>query len=573
MDRSELRRSATARAAVIAAGLSLAISAAGEAEPLGITAANVSQLKPAFSFRTGNPQGHAGAPAVIGDTMFVLTPFPHTLFALDLSRPGAPVKWRFVPEAHGSAEGLACCDTINAGPVVADGKVYFNSLDGHTIALDAASGKPVWNVRTVSLDVAETLTAAPLIADGKVFVGNSGDDFGARGWIAALDAQSGHELWRRFSTGPDGEVGIGPGFQPFYARDQGQNLGVASWPPSGWQHGGGSVSGTILYDPALHLLFHGTGHPAPWNPDQHEGDNKWTSGLFARDPEDGAAKWFDQIDPHDLFALGSTEPGLAIDRDWHGTARHLLIHPDPDGYVYVIDRTNGQVLSAAPFTKVNATRGVNLATGELRQESNRASRFGTMTRDVCPGWPGATGAHSALSADRRLLFIPVSRLCMDMEARNVSYMAGTAVVGANVRAKSPADGLRGALVAWDIEAARPVWTVPEPFPLAGGVLALGGAVFYGTLDGWFKAVDAGTGRTLWQFHAASGIIGDPIAYRGPDGQPYVAVLAGLGGSFGMVAKHGIDERDATAANGLANALQDLPEPSDPSGTLYAFGLP
>jgi glucose dehydrogenase len=197
-----------------------------------------------------------------------------------------------------------------------------------------------------------------------------------------------------------------------------------------------------------------------------------------------------------------------------------------------------------------------------------------MTRDVCPGWPGAVGGAVALSPDWKRLLIPVSRLCMDFEARNTSFIQGTAFVGANVRAKSPPDGMRGALVGWDIESGKPVWTIPEKYPVASGVLALpDGIVFYGTLDGSFKAVDGQSGRELWRFQASSGIIGQPIAFRRPDGRQYVAILAGLGGVFGTVARHGIDRRDATAAFGMANALQDVPEPADPSGTLYVFGLP
>ena len=241
--------------------------------------------------------------------------------------------------------------------------------------------------------------------------------------------------------------------------------------------------------------------------------------------------------------------------------------------MYVLDRATGEMLSAEPFTTLNATHGVDVATGALHRDDSHASRFATMTRDVCPGWPGAVGGAPALSPDGGLLYIPVSRLCMDLEARTTSFIQGTAFVGANVREKSPPDGMRGALVGWDIDAGKPAWSVPETFPVAGGVLATGGVVFYGTLDGVFKALDGKSGRELWRFKASSGIIGRPISYRGPDGRPYVAVLAGLGGAFGTVARRGIDKRDATAAFGMANALQDLPEPTDPSGTLYVFGLP
>ena len=534
---------------------------------------NVGQLRLTFTFRTGNPHGHSGAPHVSGDTLFLLTPFPHTLFALDLSRPSAPVKWSYSPKAEGAAEGLACCDTLNAGPVVAERRVYFNTLDGHTIALDAASGTVVWDHASASLAGGETLVSAPLVAEHTVFVGNAGDDYGARGWIMALDAETGRELWRRYSTGPDADVGIGAAFQPPHAADRGLDLGKSTWSSSGWEHGGGSVSGPIVYDPDLRLVLHGTGHPAPWNPDQRLGDNKWTSGIFARDPETGMARWFDQINPHDLFALGSAGINLIVDKPWRGVPRNLLVHPDPNGYVYVIDRRTGEMLAAEPFTTVNATRGVDLATGALHRDDSRASRFATMTRDVCPGWPGAIGGSAALSPGENLLYIPVSRLCMDFEARNTSFIKGTAFVGANVREKSPTDGTRGELLAWAIEAGTPAWRVEEKFPVAGGVLATGGLVFYGTLEGVFKALDGATGRELWRFQASSGIISQPIAFQGPDGASYVAVVAGLGGPFGTVARFGIDKRDATATFGMANALQDLPDPADPSGTLYVFGLP
>jgi lanthanide-dependent methanol dehydrogenase len=368
-------------------------------------------------------------------------------------------------------------------------------------------------------------------------------------------------------------VGIGPSFAPFYARDRGADAGVATWPPSGWEHGGGSVSGPLLYDPELGLIFHGTGHPAPWNPDQHPGENKWTSGLFARDSQSGMARWFDQLNPHDLFAFGSAGAIFLLERDWHGAQRKLLVHPDANGHVYALDAVTGQILSAQPFTTANTTQGVDLATGALERDSNRASRFDVTTRDVCPAWPGAVSGAAAVSPDGAQLYIPASRLCMDMEARNTSFIQGAAFIGANVRAKAPPDGWRGALVAWDIGSAKPAWTILEKFPIASGVLATaGGVVFYGTLDGVFKAMDARTGRLLWRFQASSGIIGQPMTYRTPDGHQYVAVMAGLGGVFGMATRSDIDRRDATAAHGMANALQDLPRPADPSGTLYVFGL-
>jgi PQQ-dependent dehydrogenase (methanol/ethanol family) len=560
---------------VLALGLWTALSAgaspAPQEGPAAISAANVSHLRPVLAFRTGSPHGHAGAPAVLGSTLFLLTPFPHTLFAFDLARPGFPPKWQYRPDQDGRAEGLACCDTINGGPAIVGGDVVIDTLDGHTIALGAETGQVRWNVRPADPARGETLTGAPTATDGAVLVGNSGDDYGARGWLAALDPATGRELWRRYSTGPDADVGVDSGTSARGAHQP--DAGLHSWSSDGWQHGGGEVSGQIAAEADGSVIYHGTGHAAPWNPDQRLGDNSWTSSLFARDTKTGAVRWVDQLARHDDFALGSTGSMLLADRDWDGGTRKLLINPDRNGYVYVIDRTNGAILSARAFTTVNETSGVDFSTGATIPVDSRKARFATTTRDICPGWPGATAGGAALSGDAALVFIPVSRLCMDLEARNVSFMQGTGFVGANSRIKRPPDGMGGALLAWDLAGGKPSWSVPEKFPVAGGVLVHNGLVFYGTLDGRFKALDAGSGRELWRFQASSGIIGQPISFQGPDGRDFVAVLAGLGGPFGMVARKGIDKRDATAAHGMTNALADLPEPLDPSGTLYVFGLP
>ena len=379
-----------------------------------------------------------------------------------------------------------------------------------------------------------------------------------------------YEVWRRFSTGRDLDVGIDTGTT---ATGTGPDAGVHSWSNEGWQHGGGEVSGPIVADSDGATIYHGAGHAAPWNPDQRLGDNRWTSSLFARDVKTGAVRWVDQLAHHDDFALGSTGALLPVNRDWHGAPRKLLIHPDRNGYVYVIDRTTGVVLSAVPFTIVNETSGVEFGDGRDDFDRQPRSALRQHYARYLPGVARRDGRRRSALGDANLVFIPVSKLCMDFEARNVSYISGTAFVGANVRAKRPPDGTGGALVAWDISAGKAAWSVAERFPVAGGVLVTNNLVFYGTLDGAFKALDAMSGRELWRFQASSGIIGQPIAFRGPDDRDYVAVLAGLGGPFGAVARNGIDKRDATAAHGMANALADLPEPVDPSGTLYVFGLP
>jgi PQQ-dependent dehydrogenase (methanol/ethanol family) len=544
-----------------------------------INTTNVARMKLVFSFRTGQKGGLSGAPAISGDLLLLETAFPHTLYALDIGQQATPVRWSFTPLCDRRAAGLTCCDATVGGPVVADGQVVMNTLDGHTIALDAATGQVRWDVTTASLAAGETLSISPLIADDRIIIGNAGDDFGARGWVAGLDASTGAIVWKRFNSGSDDDAGIGARFNPPYPRDQGHDGGVTTWPPQAWQQGGGGLAGNLAYDSGRGTVLYGTGHPAPWNPDPRPGDNKWTSGLFARDVRTGAASWFVSINPHDLYALGAGGSVLLADMPWQGRDRSLVIHPDANGQVYALDRGTGAILSVAPFVQVNATHGVDISTDTLRRNVAMDVSPNAVTRGICPAWPGATGADgtalgaAALSPQTHLLYIPASRLCMDMEPRDTGYMSGTPFIGANLRMKAAPGISRGALIAWDVSGAKPAWTVAEDFPVLGGVLTTGGGlVFYGTLGGEFKAIDARNGHVLWQFHASSGIVGQPMTFRLPDGHQYVAITAGTGGPAGRVAEKGIDVRDATAAHGYANVLRDLKQPADASGILYVFSL-
>ena len=541
-----------------------------------ITAGNAANLTLAWSFDLGTSRGEMAAPIVADGTLFVLTPFPHKLTALDLARPDHPVKWTYTPpEQDPAAQGLACCGLVTQGPTVAGSRIYFNTLDGRAIALDAASGSEIWKAKVADLASGETLTMAPSVVKDSVLVGNSGSDYGARGFIAALDAASGALRWKAYSTGPDADVRIGDGFKPFYAKDRGKDLGVATWPADAWQQGGGTVAGSISYDPALDLIFHGTGHPAPRNADQRSGDNKWTSGIFARSPGSGDARWFYQWSPHDPFGYGGGNANLLIDTQWRGAARKLAVHADANGYVYVLDRTSGEVLSAEPFAHVNVSRGVDPSSGALRWVEEKTSPTGYTVHDACPAAAGGEGLNGpAYSPATGLLYIPADNLCMDFEPVPASYIPGTPWLGAEWRLRPGRGGYRGELVAWNVAEARRAWSVPERFPLAGGVLATAGdLVFYGTLDGVFKGVRAATGETLWQFKTESGIVGQPVSYRGPDGRQYIAVLAGIGGPAGALVSARLDARDATAASGYAAALRDLPRSTKRGGRLYVFALP
>jgi lanthanide-dependent methanol dehydrogenase len=540
-----------------------------------ITVQNVKNLRPAWTFSTGNVRGHEAAPLVVGGTMYVVTPFPNHLHALDLTKPGAPAKWVYKPPVVNAAQGVACCDVVNRGAAWFDGKVFFNTLDNQTVAVDAATGQEVWRTKLGQINKGESMTMAPLVVKGKVLVGNSGGEFGVRGWLTALDAASGRIVWRAYSTGPDKDVLIGPEFKPFYASDKGKDLGVSSWPPGAWKTGGGTVWGWISYDPELDLIYYGTGNPGPWNPDQRPGDNKWTSGIFARDPDTGAARWFYQWNPHDVHDYDGINENVLLDLDIQGRRRKVLVRPERNGYVYVLDRATGEVLSADPFVYVNSSKGVDLKTGRLRVMPEKETGVGKLVREICPAAPGAKDWQpSAFSPRTGLLYMPHNNLCMDFEGMEANYIAGTPFVGANVKMYPGPGGHRGEFTAWDPATGKARWKIKEKFPAWSGALATAGdVIFYGTMEGWFKAVHARTGQELWKFKTGSGIIGQPITYRGPDGKQYVAILSGVGGWAGAIVSAELDARDSTAALGFVNAMADLPQHTTRGGMLYVFALP
>ncbi|MDB5698043.1 MAG: PQQ-dependent dehydrogenase, methanol/ethanol family, partial [Alphaproteobacteria bacterium] len=286
-----------------------------------INATNVSRLQVAFTFSTGVNRGHEASPLVVGNTMYVVAPFPNKLFALDLTKPGAPAKWVYSPKPAPAAQGVACCDVVNRGAVYWRGRIIYNVLDGYTVAVDAASGKQIWRTKVAVINRGETVTMAPLIVKDKVMVGVSGGEFGVRGWLLALNAANGSLAWKAYHTGPDKDVLIGPGTRMFYPSDRGKDLGVKSWPPDAWKIGGGTMWGWLSYDPDLDLIYYGTANPGPWNPNQRPGTNKWTNTLFARDPDTGEARWAYQIIPHDLFDHDTVNESILLDMPVRGRMR------------------------------------------------------------------------------------------------------------------------------------------------------------------------------------------------------------------------------------------------------------
>jgi len=540
-----------------------------------INVQTVKNLRVAWTFDTGTDRGQEAAPLVVNNTMYVVTPWPNLLYALDLTRPGGPLKWKYDPRPAAAAKGVACCDWVNRGAAYADGKIVYNTLDGYTVAVDANKGTQVWKTKLADITKGETITMAPLIVKNKVLVGNSGGEFGIRGWLKAVDLKTGNISWRAYATGPDRDVLIGPRYKPFYSQDKGQDLGVKTWPPDAWKIGGAGSWGWISYDPALNLIYYGTANPGPWNSEVRPGDNKFSSGIFARDPDTGEAIWYYQFSPHDLYDYDGINENILLDLPVNGQTRKVLIRPERNGYLYVMDRTTGEVLSATPYGHITSSRGVDLKTGLLQYVGDKQPRFGSVVRDICPAAPGAKDWQpSSFSAKTGLLYIPHQNLCMDDEEVEVSYIAGTPYVGTNNRFYAGPGGHMGEFTAWDLAHNKAVWILKDKFPIWSGALSTAGnVVFFGTMDGWFKAVDARSGQELWKFKTGSGIIGQPVTYRGPDGKQYVAILSGVGGWAGAIVSGGLDSRDSTAALGFANATKELVNYTSKGGTLYVFSLP
>lgn len=539
-----------------------------------IDTGNVTNLKPVWNFATGVLGGHEGQPLVADNTLYVVTPWPNVLYAFDLTVPDYPLRFKFRPDTAPEALGIACCDAVNRGAVYAEGRLVYNLLDGRTVAVDARDGRLLWSTRVADLAVGETLTMAPLVVGKRVFVGPSGGEFGIRGSFKALDLDTGALLWTARNVGPDTAVLASPeNFRPFY--DKGSELARKTWADDSWRTGGGPVWGWLSYDPDLDLLYYGTGNPGPYNTEQRRGDNKWTASVLARRPADGSLAWAYQFTPHDNWDYDANAENILVNLEIGGTRREVLVHFDKNGFAYTLDRRTGEVLVAEPYVPVNWASGIDRQSGRPKLvESRQTGRSRGLVKDICPSLEGGKtpAAPAAYSPVTHLFYVATINLCMDWEASTARYQAGTPFIGANVPYHPGQGGHLGAFIAWDAATGQKRWEVKERFPVWSGSLATAGNLaFYGTLDGWFKAVDARNGTVLWKFKVGSGVVGAPITYRGPDGRQYIAVYSGIGGDWSLIGGE-VTAADPTDIRPRADFAPDLARYTSQGGTVWVFGL-
>ncbi|MBI4381869.1 MAG: methanol/ethanol family PQQ-dependent dehydrogenase [candidate division NC10 bacterium] len=539
---------------------------------------NLKDLHVAWSFSTGvnQPRGHEGGPLVVGTTMYVHSSYPNHVYALDLTKEGAPIKWKYTPKQSDKALPVACCDWVHRGVQYAEGKILMATLDGQIIGLDANTGKELWKTKSADPLKGETITGAGIVIHDKYIQGVSGAEFGVRCWVDAYNINTGKRVWRSYSMGPDADVNLAPDFNsanPHYGRF---GLGTSTWPGDQWKVGGGSTWGYWSYDPELNLVYTSTGNPGTWNPTPRKGDNKWSMTIFARNPDTGAAKWAYQMTPWDAWDYDGVNETILTTQMFGGKATKVLTHFDRNGFAYTLDRTNGTLLVAEPFVFLNWAKGIDMKTGRPIENPEKRTKQGVDTKDICPCAMGGKDQQPAGYSPRTNLFYsPTNNMCMNYEGVLVQYTAGAPYVGANLLMFPGRGGNWGEFIAWDGVKGKKVWGVREPFPAWGGALVTAtDLVFYGTMDGWLKAVDAVSGQVLWKHKVGSGIIGNPMTYIGPDGKQYVAVLSGVGGWFGAIVSLDIPPDDPFGALGEVGAAYaaGLDKATTKGGILYVFGL-
>jgi PQQ-dependent dehydrogenase (methanol/ethanol family) len=537
---------------------------------------NVKDLHPVWTFSTGVLRGHEGSPLVIGDVMYLTTPFPNIVYALDLNNNGR-ILWKYEPKQDPTVIPVMCCDTVNRGVAYGDGKIILAQADATVVALDAKTGKVVWQVKNGDPKKGETMTMAPMVVKDKVIVGISGGEFGVRGRATAYNLKDGSLAWKAYSVGPDKDMLIDPQKTTSLGKPVGADSSLKTWEGDQWKIGGGAVWGWFSYDPQLNLIYYGSSNPSTWNPVQRPGDNKWSTTIFARDADTGVAKWVYQMTPHDEWDYDGVNEMILADIPVKGQMTKALVHFDRNGFAYTLNRETGQLLVAEKYDpKVNWATHVDMQTGRpevVKQYSTQAGGEDHNTKNICPAALGSKDQQpAAFSPQTKLFYVPTNHVCMDYEPFKVSYTAGQPYVGATLSMYPPqGDQNLGNFIAWDAGTGKIVWSDPEPFSVWSGALATAGdVVFYGTLEGYLKAVDMKTGKELYRFKTPSGIIGNVMTYE-HGGKQYVAVLSGVGGWAGIGMAAGLTKD--TDGLGAVGAYKSLANYTQLGGVLTVFALP
>ena len=558
-----------------------------------INAKNASKLQAAWTFSTGVLRGHEGGPLVLPssatglphDTLYIHAAFPNNVFAINLDN--LEIVWEYAPvQDYDQVVPVMCCDVVNRGVGYGDGKILLHQADTTLVAINAKTGKKVWDVKNGDPSKGETGTMAPHVMNDKVLIGVSGAEFGVRCWTSAYNLSDGKLAWKAYSVGPDSDILFDSGTTSL-GKKVGKNSSIKSWEGDQWKLGGGSVWGWFAHDRDENLVYYGSGNPGTWNPNVRPGDNKWTMTIFARDVDTGVAKWVYQMTPHDEWDYDGVNEMILADMKVKGKNRKAIVHFDRNGFAYTMDRVTGELLVAEKYDPaVNWATHIDMKTGRPQVVARYAPGHNgedVNSTNVCPAALGTKDQQPAAYSPRTgLFYVPTNHVCMDYEpvsyaAGGNEYVAGQAWVNAilnmypaGVVMKDGTNNL-GNFIAWDADKGKIVFSIPEQFSVWSGALATAGdVVFYGTLDGYLKCIDAKSGKLLWKFKNPSGIIGNTNSWS-HKGKQYVGVLSGLGGWAGIGFAAGL-EKD-TDGLGAVGAYKGLKNYTRLGGVLSVFSLP
>ena len=500
-----------------------------------INKTNAKDLKMAWTFSTGVLRGHEGGPLVLpssstglaSDTLYIHAAFPNNVFAIDLDT--LEIVWEYIPvQDYNETVPVMCCDTVNRGLAYGDGKILLQQNDTTLVALNAKTGEKIWSTKNGDPKLGQTNTNAPHVMKDKVITGMSGAEFGVRCWLAAYDLGDGHLVWKAYSMGPDKDILVDGAKTTSMLKPVGKDSSLKTWKGDQWKIGGGSTWGWWPYDPDLNALFYGSGNPSTWNPVVRPGDNKYSMTMWSRDVDTGMANWVYQMTPHDEWDYDGINEMILVDMKVKGKDRKALVHFDRNGFGYTMDRVTGELLVAEKFDPaVNWATHVDMKTGrpqKVLRYSTHHNGEDVNSTNICPAALGSKDQQPAAYSPRTgLFYVPTNHVCMDYEpVSGGEYVAGQPYVNAVLNMfpagrvspgkkfnNNAEDNNLGNFIAWDASSGKIVWSIHERFSAWSGALATAGdVVFYGTLEGYLKAVDAKTGELLYKFKTPSGIIGN-----------------------------------------------------------------
>lgn len=480
-----------------------------------INTGNAAKLRPVWAYSLNNPQSQESQPIVHNGVMYVTT--HNTTVAIN------PVTgrqiWKQDIELPQDVFKMACCGILNRGAAIYDGKLFRSTLDAHVIALDAKTGKQLWKSKAADYQNGQAMTSAPLIANGVVLTGIAGGEYGTRGFIDGWDPATGKQLWRFYTTA---------------APDQ---KGGDTWPGDTYQKGGAPTWLTGAYDPELDLVYWGTGNGGPWNPNARKGDNLYIASVVAIRPKTGELVWHYQFSPNDPYDYDATEVGMLVDMKIAGKQRKVLAQANRNGFFYVLDRANGELLAANPYVKVNWAERIDLKTGRpVLTETDRKARAGEDVEIFPSVLGGKNWTPMSWNPATGLAYANTLNISWPYQLAKPEYKKGEWYLGVNFRGVNmPKNEPHGYLSAIDPMTGKSKWQMAWPGQpsMAGTLSTAGNLVFTGAATGEFIAVDARNGKKLYEFQTGSGIIGLPVTFE-VNGKQYVSIVSGAGGVWALL---------------------------------------